>query len=383
MSIQCLGPADPPSLDPAELDSEGRRCLRAWLSLQSGFGLQPQDVREALDRLRDPAKVLGLLGRPAVPDARGFERSLATLARHRVRCVPYRCCDYPLALRVLPDPPLMLFVAGDPGVLTQPAVAIVGARAATVSGLEMARETARVLAGAGIVVVSGLARGIDAAAHRGALEVGGKTVAVQACGPDRIYPAEHRKLAEQIRDRGAVVTELPLGAPPRRPHFPLRNRLISGLCRLVIVIEARERSGSLITARHAADQGRDVMALPGSVSAPTSWGPNRLIRDGATPLLEPEDALRWLGLEPNARAEAEGSGDAEAEAGSKRDSPGREVEAILREQPLSRDDLSRRLGRSPEQLSLELLDLELEGEVRESRDGRLHWIPGRSRSRRG
>ena len=382
MSIKCLGPADLPSLDPGDLDPEGRRRLGAWLSLQSGFGLQPQNVREALDRLRDPASVLRLLGRPALSEPRDLDRTLAVLARHRVRCVPYLCTDYPLALHVLSDPPLMLFVAGDPSLLTQPAVAIVGARAATASGLAMARETARVLAGAGIVVVSGLARGIDSAAHRGALEVGGKTLAVQACGPDRIYPAEHRRLAEQIRDRGALVTEFPLGAPPRRPHFPLRNRLISGLCRLVIVIEARQRSGSLITAQHAADQGRDVMALPGPVSAPTSWGPNRLIRDGATPLLEPADALRWLGLEPDTGVMGEGSGAREAEAGSERDPLTRQVEEILREQPLSRDALSRRLGRPPEHLSLELLDLELEGEVRESRDGCLHWISGGAQGRR-
>ncbi len=221
-------------------------------------------------------------------------RGARKLARIRARLLPFSSDAYPERLRRLVDAPPLLVVRGDPSVLRAPAVAIVGARAATHYGRTVARDLAATLARAGLVVVSGLAVGVDAAAHEGALEAGGLTVAFQACGPDRVYPAVHRRLADRIARAGAVVSELPPGTPPRSPHFPLRNRLISASSLAVVVVEARRRSGSLITARHAADQGVDVFAVPGPITAPTSQGPNRLIQDGAIPLLTPTDILEPL-----------------------------------------------------------------------------------------
>ena len=199
---------------------------------------------------------------------------------------------------------------GDVDALAAPSVAIVGSRAATAYGLDTAYQLARDLARAGVVVVSGLARGIDGAAHRGALEAGGRTVAVLACGPDRVYPASHRGLARRIERQGAVVSELPLGTHPLPAFFPLRNRLISGMASAVVIVEARERSGSLITAGHAANQGVDVFAVPGPITAPTSAGPNRLLRDGAYVALEAADVLRELGIPVPAGASPAGSASA-------------------------------------------------------------------------
>jgi DNA processing protein len=218
-------------------------------------------------------------------------------------------------------------------------------------------------------VVSGLARGVDAAAHEGALEAGA-TLAFQACGPDRLYPPEHRRLAGRIARRGAVVSELPLGTPPRPAYFPLRNRLISGLAEAVVVVEARERSGSLVTARHAAEQGTDVYAVPGPITAPTSRGPHRLLRDGAIPLTTPEDLLEDLKLRP-----APGGGAhvllRQSPAAAPADPLARAVLAALEDAPLTRDELARRLGSPVGALRAALSMLELEGRVTEDRDGRL------------
>jgi DNA processing protein len=245
-------------------------------------------------------------------------------------------------------------------------VAFVGARAASVAGLVVARRLARELASAGVVIVSGLARGIDAAAHEGALEAGGRTVAVQACGPERVYPAAHRGLARRIvAAAGAVVTELPPGTPPLPVHFPLRNRLISGLSLAVVVVEARERSGSLITARHALDQGIDVFAVPGSIDAPTCRGSNRLLRDGAWPLLEAKDVLEGIGWRGAPAAPTPPAPVA---------SSLRPVLAALRRAPASRDDLARALGRPVEALAADLLALELDGRIAEDRDGRFRAV---------
>ena len=262
----------------------GAARLRHWLQLQATLGLLPEYAIELLRETPAPDRALARCGLPRVLNQRGLDRAVERLRESGHDLLPWTSQAYPSRLAAIIDPSPVLLVAGDHDLLSAPAVAIVGARAATVYGLDVARTLGFRLAEAGITVVSGLARGIDAAAHRGALEAGGPTIAVQACGPDRVYPAEHRKLAEEVRQCGALVTEFPVGTPPRRPYFPLRNRLISGLSIAVIVVEAREKSGSLITARHALDQGREVMALPGAVTSATSWGPNRLIRDGAVPV---------------------------------------------------------------------------------------------------
>jgi DNA processing protein len=241
-------------------------------------------------------------------------------------------------------------------------VAIVGSRAATAYGLSTAHALARDLARAGVVVISGLALGIDGAAHRGALEAGGRTVAVLACGPDRVYPSRHRGLARRIEGQGAIVSEFPPGTQPLPAFFPLRNRLISGMASAVVIVEARERSGSLITAGHAANQGVDVFAVPGPITAPTSAGPNRLLREGAYFALEAADILAELGVPiptgaaPNDFAPHTASGRAILDA--------------LEREPATRDELGQRLARPPEQLALDLLELELAGWVVAGGDGR-------------
>jgi DNA processing protein len=212
--------------------------------------------------------------------------------------------EFPPGLTVLSDPPIGLFVRGH--VPAAPCVAVVGSRRASVYGREVAEHLGRELAAAGACVVSGMARGVDAAAHRGALAAGGPTVAVWGTGPDRVYPKEHAALAEEIAAAGALVTEYPPGTPPLPQHFPERNRLIAGLAHIVVVVEADERSGALVTARLALDEGREVMAVPGSVFSRLSAGPNGLLRSGAAPVLSAADVLAALGLTgPAASREAE------------------------------------------------------------------------------
>ncbi len=251
---------------------------------------------------------------------------------------------------------------------------MVGSRAATAYGRSVARQLATEFAEAGLVVVSGLALGIDAIAHSAALDAGGRTVAVQACGPDRVYPRRHQGLAQRIEDQGAIVSEFPPGTAPLPHYFPLRNRLISGLALAVVVVEARERSGSLITAQHAADQGRDVFAVPGPISAPTSAGPNQLLRDGAGIVLSAEDVLGELrrtgGLPSPPRRPPDPLGSNDAGLTEERR---RIVRELVRE-PSTRDQLARRLDLAPEQLALDLLELEMEGHVTEDRDGRLRVV---------
>jgi DNA processing protein len=353
-------------LDPNHPDPTHRAELRDWLQLQATLGLEPEFAIACLRRACRPGRALETSGRAKALSEASLDASIALLQRRGYRALPFTSEHYPAPLAALPDPSPLLLAAGEVGHLSGRLVAIVGARAATVYGLEFARALGARLAEAGATVVSGLARGIDAAAHRGALEASGVTVAVQACGPDRVYPAEHRGLAAQIAERGVLLTELPVGAPPRRPYFPLRNRLISGLSCCVIIIEARERSGSLITARHALDQGRDVMALPGPVTAPTSWGPNRLIRDGAEPILEVDDVLESLGIP----APQPGGSDEPRQADAL--GPGsRAILETLERGSLSRDELGRRVALDPRQLDLDLIDLELSGRVARDRDGRM------------
>jgi DNA processing protein len=202
---------------------------------------------------------------------------------------------YPPLLRTIADPPPVLWFRGDPRILPRPAVAIVGSRAATPYALEVAFRLGGELASRGVVVVSGLARGADGATHRGCVEAGGGTIAVLGSGPDVIYPAEHRDLAVSICKDGALVSEHGPGVPPLPEHFPLRNRLISGISLGVVVVEANEKSGSLITARYALDQGRDVMAVPGSVLGGRNRGSHALLKDGAKVIETADDILEELG----------------------------------------------------------------------------------------
>lgn len=202
--------------------------------------------------------------------------------------------DFPALLARAPDPPAALHVAGDPLLLWHPSVAIVGSRSPSAAGTEHAFEFARALARAGFCIVSGMAAGIDAAAHRGALSVGGRTVAVLGCGVDVVYPPRNRELHAQICEQGAVVSEFPAGTPARRAHFPQRNRIVAALSLGTVVVEAALRSGALITARLAAEAGREVFALPGSIHNPMARGCHRLIREGASLIESPEEVVASL-----------------------------------------------------------------------------------------
>lgn len=208
--------------------------------------------------------------------------------------VSFQCEHYPELLNQIDDPPLMLWVNGNPALLNQPQVGVVGSRSASLSARRNAQTLGRDISRAGLVITSGGAAGIDGCAHEGALESGGCTIAVLGCGVDVVYPRHHRPLFERIAQQGALVSEHPLGTQPKPGHFPRRNRIISGLSDAVVVVEAAVRSGSLITADHALDQGRDVYAIPGDINNPNAAGCHRLIQDGAYLLSRAEDLLDSL-----------------------------------------------------------------------------------------
>jgi DNA processing protein len=221
----------------------------------------------------------------------------------------YTDAAYPEQLKNIYDPPPVLFLRGRVDCFNDLSVALVGSRKATPYGLSVTENLARELSGAGVVVVSGLARGIDAAAHRGTLDAGGKTIAVLGCGVDVAYPKENTRLMGSIVQNGLLISEFPPGTGPKAWHFPVRNRIISGLCKLIVVVEAAERSGALITAHMALEQGRDVMAVPGNITSKLSRGSNELIKQGAAPVLGAADIIEELGLtviKPEPRKSAEG-----------------------------------------------------------------------------
>jgi DNA processing protein len=261
--------------------------------------------------------------------------------------------DYPKLLTASSDPPLGLFVRG---VLEdRVAVAIVGSRKATPYGRQVARLLGEELGRAGVIVVSGMARGVDGAAHRGALDVGGQSWAVWGAGPDRVYPAEHGKLAEELAQSGALITEYPPGTPPRRHHFPERNRILAGLSKAVVVVEAAARSGALITARLAIEEGRDVLAVPGNIFSELSVGPNTLLRVGARPLLTPRDLFDAIGCEPGI---SEGAG------------PDRGLLTCLGAgEALTVDEIAERAGIAVAEALGDLLALELAGDIVRGADG--------------
>jgi DNA processing protein len=280
--------------------------------------------------------------------------------------------EYPALLLAVPTAPATLHVRGALLEGDALAVAVVGSRRATPYGLEVAETLAADLAARGVTIVSGLARGIDTAAHRGAVRVGGRTIAVLGSGVDVVYPAENARLAEEIVARGALVSQFAPGTPPLPHHFPTRNAVIAGLSLAVVVVEAAERSGSLITARLAAELGREVLATPGRVTAPESRGANRLIQDGAALALGWEDVVaalpeRWKAcVDTRERIEATGARGAAATSGEGRPSAAtRRVLSLLGEDPLEIDHVIERSGLGAGPVSAALLDLELEGRVRQ------------------
>ncbi len=335
------------------------------LTLAVGARTRPavaaRTLREALeqgaaDDLEQAWRVLGLPATAVGPAVALARRLHADATRDGLLTLDWRADAYPPALLTLPDPPLVVWVKGDPGVLLRPAVAIVGSRAARPGALEVARTLGAALAAQGVTVVSGLARGVDAAAHAGALEAG-TTAAVLGTGIDVVYPAQHAALAARIAERGALVTEFLPGTPPLAHHFPLRNRILSGLVRAVVVVEASDRSGSLVTARLAAEQGRDVMVVPGDVRGGANKGGHALLRDGARLVESADDVLEELGWTPRATSSAAG---AEPPL----------VGILRRHGALPVDDLVAETGRPAADLLAELLDLELGGLVTRDPSGR-------------
>ena len=277
-----------------ELDPQERLD---WLRLARTETVGPVTFYALLRRFgsaRASLQALPRLSRPVVAmSLRDVEAELAALARLGARLVCWGEPDYPAALATVEDAPPVLTVLGNPALLQMPIVAVVGARNASANGRRIASELSAGLGEAGIVVGSGMARGIDAAAHLGALHSG--SVAVVAGGADIVYPEENRGLYDALVERGAVVAELPLGTEPQARHFPRRNRIISGMARGVVVVEAAAKSGSLITARFALEQGREVFAVPGSPLDPRSRGCNDLLRNGATLTETAADILAQLG----------------------------------------------------------------------------------------
>lgn len=353
-------------LDPRE--PRERALLGLWLCVQREYALHPERTPPLLRRAATAEAVARACAFEAGA-ARAVARDCEVLARVGARAVPIASALYPERLRRLADAPPLLLVRGNPGLLLVRSVAMVGARAASVYGQQVTRELAAASARAGLLVVSGLARGIDACAHEAALAAGGASLAFLPCGIEQVYPASHRRLAAALAERGAVVSEFPVGTPPRPAYFPLRNRLISGLSEAVVVVEARIASGSLVTARHAANQGVDVLAVPGPVTSPTSAGPHQLLRDGAGLVTSGADLLEAFGLSERAPRLPAPTPDAHASSLAAR------ALALLQAEPLARDALAERLAAPQSELAAALLELELTGHASEDRDGT--WVAAR------
>jgi DNA processing protein len=296
-----------------------------------------------------------------------IDEELAAAEDQGVRILTLVDEEYPVLLREIEDPPLVLYVRGETSMDPARAIAVVGTRRSTRYASLVAARLASQLAMKGITVVSGLAAGTDAAAHQGVLDVGGRTIAVMGCGVDRVYPKRNQALYDGIVETGTVISEYPLGTRPAKWTFPQRNRIISGLTRGVLVVQAPERSGALITARLALEQGRDVFAVPGNITNRTSAGTNRLIRDGAKLVMtvddileEYPDLLRLKGL-PGEKAEAE-----EPKLGEREQC----VYDLISLEPVHVDDIIGRADLSPTEASHILLLLQLEGLIEEVEGGR-------------
>ncbi|BDU18919.1 DNA-processing protein DprA [Dyella sp. GSA-30] len=356
----------------------GQAAVREWLTAAGG------DIQAALAQAKQQASGRGAARARAwlrQPDTSLLASDRAWLAEpgHRLLCCDD--ADFPPQLETIDKPPAALFVAGRVELLLHPQVAIVGSRNATSAGLATARRFAQTLGSAGFVITSGMADGVDGAAHAAALAADLPTVAVVGTGLDVVYPRKHRELACQIAAQGAVVSEFPLGTSARAEHFPQRNRIISGLSLGTLVIEADLCSGSLITARLAAEQAREVFAVPGSIHNPLARGCHKLIRDGArlvetptevTQILTP--AARALGLELNERLERAGSSPVVV-SGWRGDPAYGALLQALGYDPTDMDDLVGRTGQSASALSSMLLMLELEGLVESLAGNRFQRLP--------
>lgn len=364
------------------LPSQPADDLAAWLRLVHTPGAGPAACRRLLDSFNTPDAVFAA-SRPALQACVGVVLTesllapVATVTRQRIdlaldwasqpghAIVCLHDPAYPVALAQIADPPAVLYVAGKLSLLAGPAMALVGSRNASTQGKINAEVFAEALAWSGLTIVSGLALGIDAAAHNGALGAPGSTVAVVGTGPDLVYPARNRDLWECIVDEGCVVSEYAPGTPPMAHNFPQRNRIISGLSLGVLVVEAAAKSGSLITARLAASQGRDVFAIPGSIHSALAKGCHLLIKEGAKLVESAADVLEEVRMSPIARL---------APAAEPQHETGCAVLAAMGHEPICAETLGAAVGQAPHEVSAMLLELELAGRVERLPDGRFQQI---------
>jgi DNA processing protein len=358
--------------------------LAAWFRLERCPGIGPRTAAALLDAFGNPEAVFAaghaalaasigpalaqvLLQPPTEATRRLLDATLAWREAPGHRVLALGEPGYPDLLSRIHDPPLLLYIRGDVRLLDGPCLAIVGSRNASVQGRANATAFAEALSGAGLCIVSGLALGIDAAAHEGALRRCGGTVAVVGTGPDLAYPTRNRALCERIAQDGCIVSEYPIGTPPLPGNFPRRNRIISGLAAGVLVVEAAAQSGSLITARQAAEQGRDVFAIPGSIHAALAKGCHTLIREGARLVETAQDVLEALALSPllavhvpKAKADSNTDDMPDESAGTQAESA---LLDALGHDPVAPDVLLARLGWHAGELSASLLVLELAGRI--------------------
>jgi DNA processing protein len=358
--------------------------LLPWLRLQLTPGLGRIGLMRLIEHYKTPENALAetCKGWPRMPGLRQnlstsvpmasspkIHHACRTLVELKARLHTFWDNDYPVSLKQLHDPPAIFYSCGK--IPEGPSLAIVGARKPTDFGKIFTERLAEELSSEGVIIVSGMARGIDSAAHRGALNGGGKTIAVLGCGIDRIYPPENKHLYQEIMDQGCIITEYPPGSEPLAGHFPGRNRIISALSHGTLVIEAARDSGSLITAEFALEQGRDVMAVPGGLDHDTSYGPNLLIKQGAHPVTEAADIMQLMGFSSKVNRTQPHSD----EAASNLSEAEKKILSCIDLTPRHSDELVGESGLTPMELSVILLHLELQGFAKKLPGGR--YIRGR------
>ncbi len=355
--------------------TDAREELQLWIALGRVRNLGPVLIKRLLEAFKTPeavfgagrgelAKIKGISGNLADsirrgPDLEFAERQMDIVIDRDFKLITYQSKTYPSRLKQIYDPPYLLYAKGDITDADDRAVAMVGSRHATHYGKSMAEDVARQLAGAGITVVSGFARGIDSISHRAAISSGGRTIAVLGCGLDVIYPPEHKSLYRDIPEHGALISEFPPGTPPEGPNFPRRNRIISGLSLGVVIVEAGRKSGALLTANHALEQNREVFAVPGNITSSTSSGTNALIKQGAHLVTSAEDVL----LELKFIIPGTGKDTSVPVSTVKLEPEEAELFDIMGEEPVHVDILSRRSGLGVPRLLGVLLAMELKGAV--------------------
>ncbi len=372
-----------------------RADLADWIALNMIRGIGPRTANQLIDRFGSPAQVFAAsrlsLEKAGIKaetiqelhDSEILEKANAEIERVEhlgARVITLEDEEYPPLLREIHDPPIALYVRGDfRRACEQPCLAVVGSRRCSTYGVNAAQGLARDLAANNLTIVSGLARGIDAAAHRGALEAGGLTIAVVGTGLEKTYPKEHKKLEEEILVNGAVISEFPLGTPPLPQNFPYRNRVLSGLCVGVMVVEAAEHSGSLITARFAYEQGREVSAVPGNITSHTSFGPNFLIKDGAKLVQYWRDVVeelprdlkeRILGVHPKKQGEGQLKGQLTLDVVDLSEDERKVLDLLTADAPSHIDQLLISCGMNSSDLMNALLGLEMKDRIKQ--------LPGKS-----